>query len=244
MRYENPSLREHLAGAYALGALRGAARRRFERLLDDDAALRRLVVARQEELVPLALNAPDIAPPSRVRASLARAIATPTRNAPARWWQGLGFWRVLATANGALAAVLVAFIGLGLMPSGTPPPSELFYVGVLNDAHNAPTVALLAYKQPSRLEIQSRQALSVAPGLELRLWLRDADGKAQFLAILPAGVTEIALDKTTWQRLREARRLLITREAATAPPTTPGSEVLYEGVCVNLKKWSEKTAGE
>ena len=40
MNYNNPELRDVLAGEYVLGTLRGKARARFERLLAMDASLR------------------------------------------------------------------------------------------------------------------------------------------------------------------------------------------------------------
>ena len=45
MNYGDPTLRDHLAAEYALGTLRGRARRRFERLMAEDAGLRALVEA-------------------------------------------------------------------------------------------------------------------------------------------------------------------------------------------------------
>ncbi len=44
MNYQNPELRDRLAAEYALGTLRGAARRRFQRLMKDDPALRDLTL--------------------------------------------------------------------------------------------------------------------------------------------------------------------------------------------------------
>ena len=41
MNYNKPQLRQMLAAEYALGTLAGPARRRFQRLLADDPALRR-----------------------------------------------------------------------------------------------------------------------------------------------------------------------------------------------------------
>lgn len=49
MKYDNENLRELLSGEYVLGLLRGGARRRFERLLIEDARLRGEVVAWEEK---------------------------------------------------------------------------------------------------------------------------------------------------------------------------------------------------
>src|SRR5215813_8278244 len=66
MNYRNPELRERLAAEYALGTLRGRARRRFERLLADDADLRRLVEGWELRLNTLAETALAVTPPARL----------------------------------------------------------------------------------------------------------------------------------------------------------------------------------
>jgi anti-sigma-K factor RskA len=240
MNYQDPDLRRQLAGAYALGTLRGAARRRFERLMLDDAALQRLVVEYQEDLVPLALHAPSVQPPARIRARLEQATAprTATRDRPGIWHR-LGFWRGLATANATLAVALVAVIGVGVLQP-EPVPPELVYVGVLSDRDDQPAVAVLAYNRPFRLDISAKTPLTPTPGREYRLWFKRGDGSdAVFLSAIPSGQTSFALDDESWRSLREARTLLITREHAAAATTAPGDDVLYEGVCVNLKRWAE-----
>ena len=245
MRYDDPTLRRQLAGAYALGTLRGTARRRWERLMQQDRELRRLVVEFQEDLVPLALAAPEVRPPARVRSRLAAAIAPPTRqSAEPGWWQRLGFWRGLAGVNAALAVALIAFIGVGVLRQAPPVASELVYVGVLSDASDQPKVAVLAYNRPFRLEITAKDALSAPPGAELRLWIRERDtDRAVFLRAIPAGEKVFALDDERWKLLRDAKALLITRGTIGTPTAVPGGEILYQGVCVNLKKWSNARAG-
>lgn len=89
MNYGDPTLRDHLAAEYALGTLRGAARRRFERLMAGDAALRALVASWEARLNPLAETAVPAAPPAavwrRIEAGLgpAPARAAPSRPGPA-----------------------------------------------------------------------------------------------------------------------------------------------------------------
>ena len=63
MNYADPELHDRLAAEYALGTLRGPARRRFERLLSDDAYLRDLAEDWELRLNLLAESAPAVAPP-------------------------------------------------------------------------------------------------------------------------------------------------------------------------------------
>ncbi|MCB1852846.1 MAG: anti-sigma factor [Gammaproteobacteria bacterium] len=241
MKYDDPTLRQQLAGAYALGSLQGAARARFERLMEDDVELRRLVVEYQEELSPLALAAPEVQPPAWIRQRLAQATtpSTETDTKP-NWWHRLSFWRALATANGLFAVALVAFVGIGMLRQQSPVMSELVYVGVLSDPQQKPGVAVLAYNHPFRLEIAAKTALHSQPGSQLRLWIRERDNDSLlFLAAIPPNEKVFMLDDQTWKLLRQAKALMITREKTGSATTTPGQDVLYSGICINLKTWSD-----
>ena len=66
MNYRNPQLRDRLASEYALGTLHGRARKRFERLLRNDADLRRNVIQWQERLTPMAQAVAPVNPRKRV----------------------------------------------------------------------------------------------------------------------------------------------------------------------------------
>ena len=67
MNYADPELNDQLAAEYALGTLRGPARRRFERRLSDDTYLRDLAEDWELRLNLLAESAPAVAPPARTR---------------------------------------------------------------------------------------------------------------------------------------------------------------------------------
>jgi anti-sigma-K factor RskA len=117
MRYADPELHDRLAAEYALGTLRGPARRRFERLLSDNAYLRDLAEDWELRVNLLAESATAVEPPARVWDGIAERIGPPpARIAPAsappresmlnRLWDSLGFWRaasLLATAATAVA---------------------------------------------------------------------------------------------------------------------------------------------
>jgi anti-sigma-K factor RskA len=66
MNYQTPSLRRALAADYAIGLMPLAARRRFEQLLLEDAALRVELAQWQESLASLTDTLPEQPVPDRV----------------------------------------------------------------------------------------------------------------------------------------------------------------------------------
>jgi anti-sigma-K factor RskA len=122
MNYADPELRDRLAAEYALGTLRGPARRRFERLLSGDARLRDLAEDWELRVNLLAESTPGVAPPERVWEQIARRIgpaSAPTRESLLdRLWGDLGFWRgaSLLAAGAAAVAIYVALRPTDLGP--------------------------------------------------------------------------------------------------------------------------------
>jgi anti-sigma-K factor RskA len=125
MNYADPELRDRLAAEYALGTLRGPARRRFEQLLSDNADLRDLVQDWELRVNLLAESAPGVAPPPHVWDGIAQRIGPASAPAPLResrhtWlWDSLGFWRGAAALASAAAAALVFYVAL--QPPGVAP---------------------------------------------------------------------------------------------------------------------------
>ncbi|MES2511435.1 MAG: anti-sigma factor [Pseudomonadota bacterium] len=124
----NPSLIEQLAASYALGTLRGGARRRFEGLAREHATVRAAALIWQGRLASVAELQPQVAPSAVVWKRIenlvnadkeakamqaARAQAAP---AAAGWWASLGLWRGASFA-GAAVAVLAVVAGLDLNSS-------------------------------------------------------------------------------------------------------------------------------
>jgi anti-sigma-K factor RskA len=116
MNYADPELHDRLAAEYALGTLRGPARRRFERLLSGDAYLRDLAEDWELRLNLLAESAPAVAPPAHVWEGIAQQIgpaAVPVREKrPNRLWESLGFWRGFSLAAAGAAAALAVYVVL------------------------------------------------------------------------------------------------------------------------------------
>lgn len=122
----NPSLMEQLAASYALGTLRGGARRRFETLARDNATLRAAALIWQSRLASVSELQPQAAPSPAVwqrienlvnaekqAHAMQAARLAPAAVAARGWWASLGLWRG-ATAAGAFAAVIAVVTGLNL----------------------------------------------------------------------------------------------------------------------------------
>ncbi|HZU87868.1 MAG TPA: hypothetical protein VE993_01290, partial [Stellaceae bacterium] len=118
MRYDDPDLRERLAAEYVLGTMPHRARRRFEQILKQDAALAASVGAWAERFSAIERATPAEEPPARVWRAIAARIAAPEAlggapgDAPAQFVTGpvhaaLRFWRGFAIAASAVAAALI-----------------------------------------------------------------------------------------------------------------------------------------
>ncbi|HEV3106002.1 MAG TPA: anti-sigma factor [Trinickia sp.] len=127
-----PDLIDRLAGEYALGVLRGAARRRFARLAERDPVVRAAIEAWQARIDAMTELARPVAPPpstwealerrlglaaprdeprTAAGATLAGAAARAERRG-ARWFESLSFWR--GWSIGATGAALAAAIALAV----------------------------------------------------------------------------------------------------------------------------------
>lgn len=120
MDYSRPELADRLAAEYALGTLRGPARRRFENLMLAHPALRRATQDWHRRLEQLAASTPAVEPSPQVwpaiqgrlfgreGAHLGSAPAATGRSGR-NWWSWLGLWQGLAgTATAAAIALGVA----------------------------------------------------------------------------------------------------------------------------------------
>jgi anti-sigma-K factor RskA len=123
---QNPALIEQLAASYALGTLRGGARRRFEQLARGHAPLRAAALIWQGRLASVAELQPQAAPSPAVWKRIENLInaekeakAMRVARAPALvatgggWWASVSLWRGL-TAAGTMAAVVAVLVGVNL----------------------------------------------------------------------------------------------------------------------------------
>lgn len=140
-----PDLIDRLAGEYALGVLRGGARKRFEALASRDRRVREAIESWQARIGAMTELAPSVAAPASVWQGVERrlGLAAATRAAPApaqsaarpnavrtalgiartRWFDSLAFWRgwsIGATGLALAAAVALAVTLRPFAPEGAP----------------------------------------------------------------------------------------------------------------------------
>lgn len=117
----NPELLDRLAAAYALGTLRGGARRRFETLARQSPVARAAALIWQERFASMTELLPGDQPSPNVwkrienllDAAPARAVSTQENAMLGKLRQGLGWWRGAALA-GALASVAAVVVSVNL----------------------------------------------------------------------------------------------------------------------------------
>ena len=251
MNYLQPDRLDALAQEFALGTLRGPARRRFLKLLQQSPAARVAVAVWQERLTALEAGAPHVAPRPEVWAALERRIAAPsaaqmnsrhTEKASTRigsWLQNLFSPRSL---GGALAGVLLCVAVLRLQPGllGVEPLIDglpASYVGLLTDNQGRPTVLASSRRQGKQLTVKLLQPVVVPAGQVAQLWALPKDGSAPFpVAVVPSsGSATLTLNDTSEKLFFKVSRLAVSFEAAPAQPGgKPSADFVLSGHCVKL----------
>jgi len=252
----NPALMEQLAASYALGTLRGGARRRFETLARDNATLRAAALVWQSRLSSVAELQPQMAPSPAVWTRIenlvradkeARAMqAARSRTPPATgWWASLGLWRG-ASAAGALAAVLAVVVGLNVNSRLSGQVSELSakltatpeieYVAVLTDDKAAASLLVTFDPKNKTLVLKRVGGFREQADKSLELWALPPGVAPKSLGVLNADpVVRLTAAGTD---MRQVPTLAITLEprGGVPPGSGPTGPVLFKGALIETPK--------
>ncbi len=184
MDYSRPDRADRLAAEYALGTLKGPARRRFETLLPAHPALRQALLQWQLRLQPLATSVSEVTPPQRVWQRIENRLFSSVaaqRPAPS-WWQRLGLWRgISGVATAAALALLVV--------ANQVPPAQAPVIIVLGSnpeaaaALNASFVASVS-ADGRALVLKPINAVALSPGRALELWAVPPQGAPRSLGLV------------------------------------------------------------
>lgn len=238
----HPRLLALLSAAHALGTLRGGARRRFETLAREQAAVRASALLWQDRLASLTELGTPIAPDPAVwtrirnlvdteqqRETLARQRSAPAAAAPrpAGWWGSLALWRGAAAA-GALATVLAVVVGAGLREQLRSAP-QVQYVAVLSDDRSAASMLVTFDPKNRQLTLQRVGAYREAADRSLQLWALPPGGAPRSLGVLgPQQALHLAANPS---ELQAVPALAISLEPKGGVPSErgPTGPVLFHG---------------
>jgi anti-sigma-K factor RskA len=254
---KNPSLVQQLAASYALGTLRGGARRRFEALARDDAVLRAAALVWQSRMASMAELQPPMAPSPAVwkrienlvnadqqAAALKAARAQPVAVPAVGWWASLGLWRG-ATAAGVLMAVVAVVTGMSANTrvdqlsaevaqlsgklAATP---EIQYVAVLADDKSSASMLVTFDPKTSKLVLKRVGGFQEQADKSLQLWALPPGASPRSLGVLgrDAVVRLTAADRD----VREVPTLAISLEpkGGVTDGNGPSGPVLFKGALI------------
>jgi anti-sigma-K factor RskA len=242
MTERDPELLDGLAAEYALGTLRGPARRRFERLIESDPDLARRVDDWAQRLDPLAGAAPAIEPPAQTWAAILRRIGPapdrarrglveylfgrPTEAVPslatAGLWYCVSFWRQIGIASAAIAALLFVYLFIA-------PPSSPTHMALLADAANKPILVVSLDLHHDRLTLDATRLPAAEAGKSLELWILPPSGNPRSLGVIPGGQLSLPLDLKAAEDLAQGALAVSLEPAGGSPTGLPTGPVLYSG---------------
>ena len=252
MNLAHPAERlELLAASYALGTLRGGARRRFETVARDHAPVRAAALIWQGRLSSLTELEADVVPDTavwtRIRnmidveksdqalqrqraAASAQPVAVPAR-ASGGWFRSLPLWRGAAAA-GALATVFAAVVGMNLRNELLNAPA-IQYVAVLSDDKSAASMLVTFDAGKRQLTLQRVGAYSEGQDKSLQLWALPPGGAApRSLGVLDnAPALRLAASESD---VRAVPTLAISLEPKGGVPSErgPTGPVLFKGALI------------
>ena len=245
MNYRRPELRAALSAEYVLGTLRGAARRRFERLLQEDFILRESVQQWQNDLYPTLLEVlPEQQPPPEVWQAISQATISPPKSLipkpkskpvkpkkPSTLWQKLAFWRVW----GVMVTLMLALLALYSIINrfNVPPAADPDFIAVLEGPSSQPAWLVHIDRDRRKLQINTLGLQPHLPDKKHDFWLIPPHaGQAPIsLGQLPAsGSLVLPLPKAALPVLSDGLVLAVTLEPSEGSLIGPSiGPVLYQG---------------
>ena len=250
---QHSELLDRLAAAYALGTLRGGARRRFETLARERAPVRAAALVWQSRMLSVnELQAPE-APPAAVwtrihnlvRAEREQQVMIQARTEPkpasGGWWRSLSLWRG-TTAAGALATVLAVVTAVGLredlgaqigeLQARLEAQPQIEYVAVLNDDQASASMLVTFDPKNRQLTLQRVGGYQEAADKSLQLWALPPSGAPRSLGVLSQDkLLKLAADQ---QAVGGVPALAISLEPLGGVPSErgPTGPVLFKGALI------------
>ena len=223
MNYQTTTLRRALAADYAIGLMPATARRRFDALLLEDAALRVELGHWQDALASLTGALPERPVPEHVWEGIRARIEPQVLHLPVKppFWKSV---RMLAAACAVGVALLVGVLYQRDIGAE--------YNATLVSASQQPALQIQAFGD--HLQVEALSLAAVEPTRDLELWAIAPGGKPISLGLVPvAGKGRIQLSKEQQALLTSPLTLAVSLEPRGGSPTgQPTGPVLYQGALV------------
>jgi anti-sigma-K factor RskA len=223
MNYRNPQLLDELAAGYALGTLRGSARRRFERLCVQWPAALHALHRWEERLLGLAAEITPVKPPAiiwqRVRERLGHG-------GPEKRSSFFGRWNRIQLAFAATVATVALGIGIWLQVL----PSTTSVVATFADQQQTELWRVEAAAAREQLMITRSAASVLETSRDYELWaLPDSGAAPVSLGLMPkSGKRALTLSTSQRLALAGASKIAISLEPIGGSPTgAPTGPVLF-----------------
>ncbi len=254
---KHPEMLDRLAGGYALGSLRGGARRRFEALAREQAPVRAAALLWQARLASMNELQPRSDPGPAVWTRIDNLLqgekeamtmapgaqpSQPPRVGQQRstsgWFSSLLLWRGAALA-GALATLLAVVTGLNLrehlgqeieqLQAKLLAAPQIEYVAVLSDDQANASVLVTFNASNKTLTLQRLGGYQEAGDRSLQLWALPPSGGPRSLGVL--GSDKLLRLKAAERDMREIPTLAISLEPKGGVPGErgPTGPVLFKG---------------
>ena len=252
---QHPELVDRLAASYALGTLRGGARRRFETLAREHATVRAAALVWQTRWSGLTELQPAVNPAGvvwtridnlvqadKAAAALQAARMPEAAAAPGGWWRNLLVWRGAAAA-GAIATLAAVVVGVqvngGLRATtgaqiatlqqqlqATP---QIQYVAVLADDKAAASMLVTFDPKNNQLVLQRVGGFQEGADKSLQLWALPPGQGPRSLGVL--GQDKLLKLVAQEGDVKEVPTLAISLEPKGGVPseTGPTGPVLFKG---------------
>lgn len=233
MNYQNnENLRDKLASEYALGTLKGAARRRMESWLKNDAALRRSVAEWQDRLYPFAEIAPAVSPPAYVWRTIEKRLGRQSGQLRQGWMDNLYFWRGLGMASTAVATLLMVVL---LVRQPVVIPAMPTYIAMLTDEKARPAIVVKGDTHRKELTVKTLIPQNIGHDKSLELWALPKEGKPQSLGLVQAsGEVALKLPPNVNPEQVPALAISIEPKGGSPNPNAPSGPVVFKGAWVQV----------
>lgn len=248
---QHPELLDKLAASYALGTLRGGARRRFETLARELAPVRAAALIWQARIGSVAeLQTPTQPAPAvwtridnLVRADQEQQAMAAARvpDAATGWWRNLFVWRGAAAA-GVTAAVIAMVVGtdqrtqlgaqIASLQTQLQATPQIEYVAVLADGRADASMLVTFDPKNKKLLLQRVGGYREASDKSLQLWALPPQGGPRSLGVL--GADKLLRLTAAEGDVRTVPTLAISLEPKGGVPSAggPTGPVLFTGALI------------